>query len=50
LLGSRVDRLPPRVRRGLSLERRADFAPLRIDAPAAVADADAAAPHREQPR
>jgi rhamnosyltransferase len=50
LLGSRGDRLPPRVRRGLSLERRADFAPLRIDAPAGVADPDGAAPHREQRR
>jgi hypothetical protein len=36
LLGSRADRLPPRVRRVLSLERRADFAPLRIGSCAAV--------------
>ena len=34
LLGSRVNRLPSRVRRRLSLERRADFAPLLIDASA----------------
>lgn len=34
LLGSRADRLPPRVRRGLSLERRAGFEPLAWDAPA----------------
>ncbi|HUN78396.1 MAG TPA: glycosyltransferase family 2 protein [Solirubrobacteraceae bacterium] len=31
LLGSRADRLPPWGRRGLSLERRATFAPLRWD-------------------
>jgi rhamnosyltransferase len=34
LLGSRADRLPPRVRRELSLERRAGFEPLQLDAPA----------------
>ncbi|HEY2766938.1 MAG TPA: glycosyltransferase family 2 protein [Solirubrobacteraceae bacterium] len=34
LLGSRADRLPPKVRRGLSLERRAGFEPLVWDAPA----------------
>jgi rhamnosyltransferase len=33
LLGSRADRLPPRVRRMLSLERRAGFTPLDLDAP-----------------
>ncbi len=33
LLGSRAERLPPRVRRGLSLERRAGFEPLAWDAP-----------------
>ncbi len=32
LLGSRADRLPPSVRRVLSLERRASFAPLDFDA------------------
>jgi rhamnosyltransferase len=31
LLGSRADRLPPRVRRLLSLERREGFAPLELD-------------------
>jgi GT2 family glycosyltransferase len=31
LLGSRADRLPPAVRRGLSLERRAGFDPLELD-------------------
>jgi GT2 family glycosyltransferase len=31
LLGSRADRIPPQVRRGLSLERRSSFAPLDID-------------------
>jgi rhamnosyltransferase len=34
LLGSRADLLPPSVRRRLSLERRAGFAPLDLDAPA----------------
>ncbi len=34
LLGSRAGRLPPRVRRGLSLERRAGFEPLAWCAPA----------------
>ena len=33
VLGSRADRLPPLVRRGLSLERRSGFAPLDLDAP-----------------
>lgn len=33
LLGSRADRLPPQVRRGLSLERRAGFEPLVWGAP-----------------
>jgi rhamnosyltransferase len=33
LLGSRADRLPARVRRALSLERRAGFLPLDIDTP-----------------
>jgi GT2 family glycosyltransferase len=33
LLGSRADRLPAAVRRRLSLERRADFEPLDLDAP-----------------
>lgn len=32
LLGSRADLLPPVVRRGLSLERRASFVPLDLDA------------------
>ncbi len=32
LLGSHADRLPGAVRRRLSLERRAGFAPLRLDA------------------
>jgi hypothetical protein len=50
LLGSRADRLPPRVRRGLSLERRADFAPLRIDSSFAGADRVGAAADREQRR
>ena len=31
VLGSRAERLPPRVRRGLSLERRAGFHPLDLD-------------------
>ncbi|MGH2852899.1 MAG: glycosyltransferase family 2 protein [Solirubrobacteraceae bacterium] len=31
LLGSRADALPPRVRRGLSLERRAGFSPLDLN-------------------
>ena len=31
LLGSRADRLPPRVRRVLSLERRSGFTPLHLD-------------------
>jgi hypothetical protein len=31
LLGSRADRIPPPVRRGLSLERRPGFAPLDLD-------------------
>lgn len=31
LLGSRADRIPPAVRRGLSLERRSSFAPLDLD-------------------
>ena len=34
LLGSRADLLPARVRRGLSLERRAGFAALDLDSPA----------------
>jgi glycosyltransferase involved in cell wall biosynthesis len=34
LLGSRADRLPPRARRSLSLERRGDYVPLRLDLPA----------------
>jgi GT2 family glycosyltransferase len=50
LLGSRADRLAPRVRRGLSLERRADFAPLRIDSSLAGADRAGAAAEREQRR
>lgn len=53
LLGSRVDRLPPRVRRGLSLERRADFAPLHIDARdggTVVTDPAVGAADREQRR
>ncbi|HEX3510458.1 MAG TPA: glycosyltransferase family 2 protein [Solirubrobacteraceae bacterium] len=33
ILGSRADRLPPVARRLLSLERRATFAPLQLDAP-----------------
>jgi hypothetical protein len=33
LLGSRADRLAPRLRRELSLERRAGFEPLSLDAP-----------------
>jgi GT2 family glycosyltransferase len=33
VLGSRADRLPPPVRRGLSLERRSGFDPLDLDAP-----------------
>jgi len=33
LLGSRADRLPPSVRRRLSLEGRAGYAPARLDAP-----------------
>jgi rhamnosyltransferase len=33
LLGSRADRLPAPVRRGLSLERRSSFAPLDLDMP-----------------
>jgi hypothetical protein len=40
LLGSRSDRLPPRARRSLSLERRAGFAPLRLDVPAAIHQTD----------
>jgi glycosyltransferase involved in cell wall biosynthesis len=36
LLGSRADRLSPRIRRGLSLERRAGFEPLRLEAPQAT--------------
>lgn len=35
LLGSRAERLPAGLRRRLSLERRADFAPLALDLPAA---------------
>jgi glycosyltransferase involved in cell wall biosynthesis len=35
VLGSRADRLPPLVRRGLSLERRSGFTPLDLDAPTA---------------
>jgi len=31
VLGSRADRLPPRARRALSLERRAGFAALELD-------------------
>jgi rhamnosyltransferase len=31
VLGSRADRLPPQVRRRISLERRAGFAPLHLD-------------------
>jgi rhamnosyltransferase len=51
LLGSRVDRLPARVRRGLSLERRADFAPLHIiDASGVGSDPAGAAPDRERRR
>ncbi len=50
LLGSRADRLPPRVRRGLSLEQRADFAPLHIDASGIGSDPPGAAPDREQRR
>ena len=50
LLGSRVDRLPPRVRRRLSLERRADFAPLRIGASAVGSDPAGAAADRERGR
>jgi GT2 family glycosyltransferase len=34
VLGSRAGGLPPRVRRGLSLERRAGFEPLQLDVPA----------------
>jgi glycosyltransferase involved in cell wall biosynthesis len=37
LLCSRADRLPPSVRRKLSLERRASFAPLDLDAPSGPA-------------
>lgn len=33
LLGSRADRIPPPVRRALSLERRASFLPLDLDGP-----------------
>jgi len=33
VLGSRADRLPAAVRRGLSLERRSSFAPLDLDTP-----------------
>jgi GT2 family glycosyltransferase len=36
LLGSRADRLPPAARRFLSLERRAGFSPLDLDAPDAT--------------
>jgi len=43
ILGSRADRLPPGVRRALSLERRAGFAPLDLDEPARI-------PSREDPR
>jgi GT2 family glycosyltransferase len=36
LLGSRADRLPPAMRRRLSLERRAGFDPLELDDPLAL--------------
>jgi len=36
LLGSRADLLSPRIRHALSLERRASFAPLDLDAPSAI--------------
>jgi glycosyltransferase involved in cell wall biosynthesis len=36
LLGSRADLLPPFARRALSLERRASFVPLHLDAPSAT--------------
>ncbi len=48
LLGSRADRLPPWVRRGLSLERRAGFEPVVWDAPAGAAPpADPGEPRTE---
>jgi GT2 family glycosyltransferase len=41
LLGSRAERLPAGVRRRLSLERRADFAPLALDGAAAAGESPA---------
>jgi hypothetical protein len=38
LLGSRADRLPAGARRKLSLEGRAGFAPLKLDAPPPTPD------------
>jgi glycosyltransferase involved in cell wall biosynthesis len=43
LLGSRADRLPPRARRSLSLERRGDYTPLRLDMPAESLQTDRSA-------